>query len=32
MLSTGTSANIGFSQVVQLLAPPQTTSRRKFFL
>jgi len=24
MLSTATSANVGFSQVVQLLAPPQT--------
>ena len=24
MLSTTTSANVGFSQVVQLLAPPQT--------
>ena len=28
MLSTATSANIGFSQVVQLLAPPQTPLTR----
>ena len=28
MLSTATSANVGFSQVVQLLAPPQTPITR----
>ena len=28
MLSTATSANVGFSQVVQLLAPPQTPLTR----
>jgi len=35
MLSTATSANIGFSQVVQLLGPaqtPLTRLRRKKFL
>jgi len=28
MLSTATSANVGFSQVVQLLDPPQTPLTR----
>jgi len=28
LLSTATSANVGFSQVVQLLAPPQTPVSR----
>ena len=29
MLGTATSANVGFSQVVQLLAPPETNSIAK---
>jgi len=29
MLNTATSANVGFSQLVQLLAPPQTLLTEK---